>query len=93
MKIERHAVYATCRVGSESVTFRIGRAVDWDRAQARWARLHPLAVNRGRVRFHRRWYPVSFMEVRGVDRHERGLGSERHHRAIPVPYLAFKRAR
>lgn len=90
--IERHAVYATCNLSGESITFRIGRAVDWDTAQNRWLRLFPAPSVRGRVRFHRRWYPVRFLEVRAVDRHERGLGSERHERAIPVPYRQFKRA-
>lgn len=103
---ERHAVYATCEIAGEKITFRIGQPTDWRRAQARWERLYPisatsrnvlgrvtLAILRGRVRHARRWYRVSFMEVRAVDRHGRGLGSERHERAIPVPYRQFQRAR
>jgi hypothetical protein len=90
----KHAVFATCtdRTG-ERATFRVGRAVDWDRAQARWSRLYPHRAIQGRVRYARRWYAVDFMEVRAVDRHERGLGSDRHERAIPVPYLAHSQPR
>jgi hypothetical protein len=91
---DRHAVFATCQLGSETVTFRIGQPVDWDRAQARWSRLYPAANGiRGRVRHSRRWYRPSFMEVRSVDRHGRGLGSERHETAIPVPYRAIRKVR
>lgn len=103
----KHAVFATCTdKAGEHATFRVGQAVDWHRAQDRWSRLYPLlvtardylgraakvSIGHGRVRYNRRWYYVDFMEVRAVDRHGRGLGSERHERAIPVPYLAFARA-
>lgn len=90
--MNRHAVYATCRIAGETVTFRIGQPTDWARAQARWERLYPKPMILGRIRHARRWYRAAFLEVRATDRHGRGLGSERHERAIPLPYRAFKRA-
>lgn len=84
-----HALYANTPDG---VTFRVGLPVKWDPAIARWYRLDDLRrLGRAiRVRHNRRWYSVESFEVRSVDRHGRGLGSERHDRAIPVPYRAAK---
>lgn len=91
----------------ERVTFRVGQPTTWERAQARWDRLDvwrwsrvvglrrrssPLPRARGlRVRWMRRWYVADFVEVRAVDRHGRGLGSERHAHALVVPYRAAAR--
>lgn len=88
---ERHAVYANT---SEGVTFRIGRPVSWDAAVARWYRLDDTRREGipHRVRHERRWYSVESFEVRAVDRHGVGLGSERHARAIHIPYIALLRA-
>ena len=102
MPFERHALYATCdtRDGG-TITFRVGQPVyGWHGALARFHRLWtdgaidqgqkaPLA--RARVRWDRRWYRVRFMEVRAVDRNGVGLGSERHSRAIPVPYRSARK--
>lgn len=98
-----HALYATCETndGTRTITFRVGQPVrSWDRALARFDRLWAAGgIYRGqlnprvtaRVRYHRRWYVVRFMEVRATDRHGRGLGSQRHGQAIPVPYRAAQR--
>lgn len=89
----RHAVYVTPANGP---TFRVGQPVDWSTAQARWQRLDDrrLLGRTQRVRFDGRRYPVAmsrgFIEVRAVDDHGRGLGSERHERAFPVPYRAIR---
>jgi hypothetical protein len=87
--MERHAVYA---VTTSGVTFRVGAPVDWDVAQNRWARLasRRRAGRKPRVRHMRRWYPVKAFEVRSVDRHGIGLGSDRHGRAIHAPYRACR---
>lgn len=71
------------------------RLDDWRRAllrrpRARSRRWHAQAAGL-RVRWGRRWYLVDFLEVRAVDRHGRGLGAERHGRALPVPYRAAQR--
>lgn len=88
---EKHAVYATSAI--DNVTFRVGQPTDWDTAQARWSRLTPSAATpTGRILANRRSYPVKFYEVRTVDRHGRGLGAERHARALPVPYRAHRKA-
>lgn len=86
--MEKHAVYAV--TGTE--TFRVGLPVDWRAAQARWLRLDDRrrAGKRLRVRWMRRHYRVRFFEVRTVDYHGRGLGSERHGLAFPVPYRACR---
>jgi hypothetical protein len=95
------AVYATCETGDgDTITFRVGQPTTHNAAHARYARLweagaidhgqcRPLA--RARVRHQRRWYRVRFMEVRSTDRHGRGLGSERHSQAIPVPYVKVRK--
>lgn len=84
------ALYATTEVldNGQRITFRIGLPTSWARAHARWARLYPAANRAARVRFARRWYSIAHYEVRHVDRHGIGLGSERHGRAIPVPARA-----
>lgn len=86
-KMNRHAVFATAPNG---VTFRIGQPTDWHGAQDRWVRL--TNGRSRRLRHARRWYPLPRVrfEVRATDRHGRGLGAERHERAIPVPYRAVR---
>jgi len=81
---ERHAVYANTDAG----TFRVGQPVDWDTAQARWSRLDDrrIAGRKPRVRHDGKRYIVNSFEVRSVDTFGRGLGSERHTLAFPVPY-------
>lgn len=100
--MDAHALFATVESGDpsgETITFRIGQpARTFGAALARYGRLWADgAIDHGkgpgycrpvRVRYARRWYRVRFMEVRATDRHGRGLGSERHGRAIPVPYRA-----
>lgn len=83
--MERHALYANT---PEGVTFRVGNPAVWDVAIARWYRLDDLRrLGRAiRIRHARRWYRVESFEVRAVDRHGRGIGSDRHARAIPVVY-------
>jgi len=91
MAAERHAVYANT---SEGITFRVGSPVSWSRAVARWYRLDD-ARREGRtfrVRHERRFYAVGSFEVRAVNRHGVGLGSDRHGRAIPVPYIRIRPA-
>ena len=85
---DRHAVYG---ITADGVAFRIGLPTSWDRAVARWYRLDDQRFKDGRVlrvRHERRWYRIRTFEVRAVDRHGLALGSERHKRAIPVPYRA-----
>lgn len=99
----RHALFATVETpeGPHAVCFRVGKPTTWDRASARFNRLwaagavhpHLFEARPARVRHERRWYRVRFMEVRAVDRHGRGLGSERHATAIPVPYRAVARGK
>ena len=99
----RHAVFATAKlqvsdprarggIRVEPVCFRIGQPTDLTTAHARHDRVAGTGstFKRGRVRHARRWYPIAFYEVRSVDRHGRGLGSERHATAIPTPYRAHK---
>jgi hypothetical protein len=87
--MSKHAVYATTTQG---VTFRIGQPTDWRTAQERWLRLYPDPVTTGYIKHMRRKYPVKFYEVRSTDRDGYGLGSERHSRAIPVPYRNHRKA-
>lgn len=98
--MERHAVYATCidRRG-ERLTFRVGLPVEWNTAIARWYRLDNWRTGREGarlrellVRWSRRQYRVLHFEVRAVDRHGRGLGSDRHALAFPVPYRLCRSA-
>jgi hypothetical protein len=95
--MELHAVYATCTSKHGTITFRVGLPVAWAAAQARWERLDARrrAGASVRVRWARRWYRAMFLEVRAVDRHGRGLGSDRHSLAFPVPYryLQSRKAR
>lgn len=83
---ERQAVYATCETG---VCFRIGQPVK--DAYPRYARLDRNGTGLGpsrplHVRFDGKRHRVRFLEVRQVDSHGRGLGSERHALAFPVPH-------
>lgn len=89
----KHALYATARDSAgEREHFRIGQPTDFLTAQRRWLRLDDrrLLNRRPVVRANRRQYVVEFFEVRAVDRHGRGLGSERHTLAHPVPFRAAK---
>lgn len=45
-----------------------------------------------RVRYDGRMFNVEHLEVRAVDDHGRGLGSDRHTLAFPVPYRAVRSA-
>lgn len=91
--MERHAVYANCitRQG-DRLTFRVGLPVSWDAAQDRWLRLdnRRIAGRAIRIPWMRRFYRVESFEVRTVDRNGHGLGSDRHGRAMPVPYRAIR---
>jgi hypothetical protein len=100
--MERHAVYATAKlqvrdpsarggVRVDAVCFRVGQPTTLENAHERWDRLFPAPRRAARVRHARRWYRIEFYEVRECDRHGRGLGSERHATAIPVPYVAAQR--
>jgi hypothetical protein len=91
-RVEKHAVYAVCTgPAGREVTLRVGQPVRWGRAIARWQRLNDrrLAVHPGRIRHDGCWYTPRFYEVRAVDPVGRGLGSERHTLALPVPYRNF----
>jgi hypothetical protein len=96
----KHALFVTSRRGNDTVTFRVGQPTSWDNAQdqhqATLRAQDSAAAGRRpipRVRHMRRSYPITFAEVRATDRHGRGIGSERHATAIPVPFTAIKRAR
>jgi hypothetical protein len=90
---ERHATFANCPTPEGTVTFRVGQPTDWSTAQDRWLRLDNFRVaGRARIHYMRRSYPVASFEVRATDRHGRGLGSDRHARAITVPYRSHKAA-
>lgn len=93
--IEKSAVYAVTAARDKAgrhVTFRIGLPTDWNTAQSRWDRLDTArrAGRKVRVRWMRRRYRVLWLEVRAVDYHGRGLGSERHRDAFTVPYRAVR---
>jgi hypothetical protein len=89
---ELHAVFATCMdYTGERLTFRVGQPVDWFTAQNRWERLDGARALRRAIRWARRRYAVQHFEVRAVNRHGQGLGSDRHATAIPVPYRALAR--
>lgn len=103
----KHALYATAidRNG-ERQTFRVGQPADLNTISARHLRLDDRHYNSGRAHIitaNRRQYIVegagkqtrawTGLEVRAVDRHGRGLGSERHALAFPVPYRACRVAR
>lgn len=94
---ELHAVFAIARdYAGERIAFRVGLPADWHTAQNRWERLaNRLAARRRKathpaIRWSRRRYRIDFYEVRAVNRHGQGLGSERHATALPVPYLAVR---
>jgi hypothetical protein len=84
---ERHAVFAIANdsTGSE-VCFRVGLPTDWHTAVARHTRLRWEDRKPRAIRYARRTYRIRDYEVRATDRHGRGLGSDRHARAIPVPF-------
>jgi hypothetical protein len=79
--IERHAVYATAKLNVKDPRARGGVRVE---------SVCFRVGQHGRVRHARRWYRIDFYEVRSTDRHGRGLGSERHATALPVPYRAHR---
>jgi hypothetical protein len=87
--MSKHALYATCETPSGlALTFRLGQPVDWRTASDRWSRLDDKR-HAGRsfaIRWMRRRYSVRFFEVRAVDENGRGLGSDRHSLAFPVPF-------
>jgi hypothetical protein len=88
-KNNMHAVYVVTQDGP---CFRVGQPTTWNLALARYDRIDSGDNGRGkRVRWYGRWYTVRWVEVRSVDAHGIGLGSERHGRAVPVPYVACKR--
>lgn len=86
----KHALFATTkdRTG-RSLTFRVGQPVDWGRAIQRYDRLdRKLFIDRRkfRVRHDGRRLPVAYFELRAVNQDGRGLGSDRHTLAFPVPF-------
>lgn len=89
----RHAVFVTTDRG---VTFRVGQPLPtYSDALDRWDRLDRHTADysgdgRGYVKHQRRKYRARFAEVRAVDDHGRGLGSERHATAIHVPCRLFR---
>lgn len=92
----RTATYTVCRAhdGSQH-TFRLGQPMaGLDTADARWARVDDRRRDGRdqRVRFDGKSYRVEWVENRSVDNHGRGLGSERHGLAMPVPYRALRMA-
>ncbi len=97
----KHAVYAitdNVKYG-EHVAFRVGQPTNWHTAQGRYERLY--SRSRGiakparpvRVKHDGRIYSVKDFEVRSVDKFGRGLGSERHERAIVALYRAVRSAK
>jgi hypothetical protein len=98
---DKHAVYANCVSSTgHSLTFRVGLPIDWSSAQERWYRLDDLrrGMNGQTARSIRIWwnrhrYTVESFEVRSVDYNGRGLGSERHERAFPVPYRLLRKGK
>lgn len=96
----RHAVYAitdNVKYG-EHIAFRIGQPVNWNSAVSRYDRLY--CRHQGincpsrpvKVKHDGRVYRVQTFDVRAVDRHGRGLDSERHATAIVAPYRAVRSA-
>lgn len=98
----KHAVYVTCDTRHGQITFRVGQPVSWNLAQARWSRIadrldgfnghvkRPVTIRHD----GRRYCACKFwVEVRPVDAHGRGVGSERHTLAFPVPYRAMTTAK
>lgn len=92
MTNSRHAVFAIADVpeGPHALSFRVGQPVSWDVAQDRFARLYGrrFAGRAQTVRHDGKRYKVRNYEVRAVDQFGRGLGSDRHKLAFPVPYRA-----
>lgn len=91
----KHAVYVTAEdFLGERVTFRVGLPTDWHTAQDRWLRLDDQRRGRGlTIRYGGRLYAAHACEVRSVDRHGRGLGSQRHAEAVNVPYKIVRPGR
>src|SRR3954467_13475206 len=98
--MDKHALYITSPDKAHTATFRAAQPTSWNNAIDQYtttlvaqdsahARRRPMPS----VRHMRRSYPVAFAEVRATDRHGRGLGSERHATAIPVPFTALSRGR
>ncbi len=100
--MNRHAVYiVTDNVKTgEHIAFRVGQPTDWDKAQARNERLYDrrngaqgVPARPVKVKHDGRVYTARWFEVRSVDKHGRGLGSERHMTAIIAPYRAVRSAK
>lgn len=97
---EKHALYAVCRTATGlDLTFRVGQPVGWVAAMQRWTRLDArlngidCPAREVVIRWARRKYSVRYFEVRSVDANGRGLGSERHEQAFPVPYRLARSGR
>lgn len=97
----RHAVYVitdNTKTG-EHIAFRVGQPTTWDKATARNDRLFARRAGIGmpkrpvKVKHDGRTYTARWFEVRAVDKHGRGLGSERHATAIIAPYRAVRSAK
>lgn len=92
----KHALYATARTPSGfPLTFRVGQPVDWNTAIQRWDRLdnRRLRGKRQTIRNARKDYTVEHFELRAVDSNGRGLGSDRHTLAFPIPYRQCRTTR
>lgn len=98
----KHALYVTCETSQgTTLTFRVGQPVSWDAALDRWQRIadrldgfngqtaRPVTIRHDGRRYSAK---RACVEVRAVDRDGRGLGSERHTLAFPVPYRAMRTA-
>lgn len=87
--MSKHALFATTQDRrGRRLTFRIGQPVDWTQAIQRWNRLDMKRIARRnfRVQHDGRRLQVAYFEVRAVDQDGRGIGSERHTLAFPVPF-------
>lgn len=102
--VNNHALYATAVDSTgERQTFRIGKPADLSTITKRHERVDGRQYQQKRfqtIAANRRLYTVepfgkarhawTGLEIRAVDRHGRGLGSERHAVAHPVPYRALR---
>ena len=85
---DNHGVFVTCNLPEGGdITFRVGQPVSLFTADDRYERLYQMR-NHFRIHYMRRSYTPRFIEIRSTDKHGRGIGSERHGKAIAVPYAA-----